>query len=86
MFLFLILVMGFLSRLAGGGFFAPLLNKLGVNWLPELLFALPFGLAFGSMFTGYVPSIVATAFFLGLVIRVYAVGNMVFFRLDWRRG
>lgn len=62
MFLLLILTMGFLSRLAGGGFFAPLLNKLGVNWLPELLFALPFGLAFGSMFTGYVPSIVATAF------------------------
>lgn len=50
--LLLTLYQGTLSRLAGNGFG----KQWNVPWLPEVLFALPFGLAFAyglSLFTGF---------------------------------
>lgn len=52
--------MGVLARLAGNGFGA----KWGVSWLPEVLFSIPFGVAFAyavSLFASF-PFVIAALF------------------------
>lgn len=42
--MFFILIMGVLSRQAGGDLGARHLDRFKITWLPEALFAIPFGI------------------------------------------
>lgn len=45
--LFGIVFQGIMARMAGGGLGAHHLDKFKITWLPELIFSIPFGVAFG---------------------------------------
>lgn len=80
-YLFIIIWQGLLSRLSGSGFG----QKWGVSWLPELVFALTFGVAHAYLWyaLGFSNWIIVPAFFASTAISYFFMQSGTWMFLRW---